>query len=85
VPESGNIDDSKIYKAYGVGIKEFQMRIFDRWGSEVFQTRNLEDAWNGSLNNTGPPMPAGLFAVRIVYKGVDGEVKSKISSVMLIR
>jgi hypothetical protein len=85
IPESENEGDSRIFRAYGTGISKFNLRIFDRWGIQLFESNQLEEAWNGKLNNNGALQPTGLYAVRIVYTGVDGITQTKNASVMLIR
>jgi gliding motility-associated-like protein len=41
-PNSNGKND--LYMAYGVGIKSFRMRIFDRWGELIFETTDLYTA-----------------------------------------
>jgi gliding motility-associated-like protein len=37
------------FKGMGVGIDEnrFEMRIFDRWGKEIFMTKDYNESWDG--------------------------------------
>ncbi len=43
------------------GIEQFEMRIFNRWGEEVFQTNDPNVAWNGQKNNTGKDVQNGVY------------------------
>jgi gliding motility-associated-like protein len=41
------------FKAVGVGIAQFKLQVFDRWGALVFETDDINNAWNGSINGKG--------------------------------
>ena len=43
----------------GKGIKELTFMLYDRWGEKVFETNNINNGWNGTLN--------GLLAEQAVY------------------
>lgn len=45
-PNGDGVND--LFKAYGVGILEFNMTIYDRWGEVVFRTDNIEEGWDGT-------------------------------------
>ncbi len=36
--------------------EKFELRVFDRWGNQVFFTANMEQGWDGTLNGTILPM-----------------------------
>ncbi|MBN8703143.1 MAG: gliding motility-associated C-terminal domain-containing protein [Bacteroidetes bacterium] len=35
----------------GIGIKEFELWIFDRWGEQIFNSTSLDNKWNGRRDN----------------------------------
>jgi gliding motility-associated-like protein len=41
------------FKALGIGVTQFKMQVFDRWGALVFETDDINTAWNGSINGKG--------------------------------
>jgi len=58
-------------------IERVDMRIFNRWGDQVFKTEDPEIGWNGKRENAGPDSPEGVyFYVCKVYEvpSVAGEV-----------
>lgn len=56
-------------------IARVDMRIFNRWGDQVFQTEDPEIGWNGKRNNEGPDLPEGVyFYVCKVYEIPAGPV-----------
>lgn len=42
-------------------VKDIDLRIFNRWGQQVFNTTNPDINWNGRLNNTGKDVPDGVY------------------------
>ncbi|MCF8233396.1 MAG: PKD domain-containing protein [Bacteroidales bacterium] len=49
----------------GVGIEVFHMTIYSRWGEKVFETSEMGEGWDGTIN--GEPAPAGTYVYHIDY------------------
>lgn len=82
-PNSINLENTT-FKAKGIGIdnEKYEMIIFDRWGKEVFQTRDMEAGWNGKINNTGDVVPSGVYVYLIRFSqkyGVDKEFTGHVT------
>jgi len=56
---------------YGVGyvegIKNFEMSIWDRWGSLLFKSNDPNEAWNSRINNTGSIVQNGVYVYKISF------------------
>lgn len=50
-PNSDGLNDG--FKAEGVGIEQFKMQVFDRWGALVFESNDINKGWDGSVNGKG--------------------------------
>jgi gliding motility-associated-like protein len=50
-PNSDGINDG--FKAVGIGVVEFKLQIFDRWGALIFESNDINKAWDGSVNGKG--------------------------------
>ncbi len=73
-----------IYKGTPVGIKQFYfLKIFNRWGQQVFYTTDYNKGWNGLWQ--GQKQNNGVYVV--MASGIDfkGNVIDKKGTVMLIR
>lgn len=57
-PNGDGLND--VFQPVGVGIAEFRMDIFNRWGEKVYVLESIEDSWDGSLR--GNICPNGVFA-----------------------
>ncbi|MEL6866089.1 MAG: PKD domain-containing protein [Bacteroidota bacterium] len=55
------------------GIRNFTMRVFDRWGSVVYEANNPDEEWNGRHMNTGQALPTGVYVYRVQFTGPRGQ------------
>lgn len=79
-----NLDEiNPIFFAYGTEIAKFEMRIFNRWGQEIFMSDNIHQGWNGTY--LGKNCPLGVYVWRIEYEELSGKGGSLIGHVNLIR
>lgn len=67
---------------------DFSMLIFDRWGRMVFESKNIDDGWNGMFNGQYCEPDSYVWMVTINFRGQDiitqGDVKFK-GTVTLVR
>ena len=80
-PNSDGIND--VFKAEGVGIQSFNMVIFSREGQIVFESNNIDDAWDGSYRNSN--MSSRVYFYKIAYVDAKGNSHNKQGQVTLIR
>lgn len=79
---NGNND---LFRAYGLGITAFHMRIFNRWGELIFESSDINAAWDGRYK--GQIVQTDTYVYTIDYEttceGTD--VKNKIGHVNVVR
>ncbi len=46
-PNEDGINDH--FKGDGIGINEYKMWVFDRWGNMIFYSEKLDHAWDGTF------------------------------------
>jgi gliding motility-associated-like protein len=68
----------------GEAIKDFQLTIYNRWGTKIFETKNITQGWNGTINSK--PQPAGAYIYFIQYKdALTNKPAMMKGTVMLVR
>ena len=82
-PQSGdNLNNTFVIK--GEGIRKFRIVIYDRWGTEVFQSQDQHQSWDGTIN--GEPAATGVYSYKVWYNtGQSSESVSKVGVVNLLR
>ncbi|MDQ3072924.1 MAG: PKD domain-containing protein [Bacteroidota bacterium] len=70
----------------GDGISDFEMIIYDRWGNEVFRSKDLNEPWKGTYSNGPERVPEGtyMYVITIIDYGND-EIKRIAGNVTVIR
>ena len=66
------------------GVKTYNMQIFDRWGTKVFETNDTEIGWDGYARS-GDLMTAGVYIYKIEVTLSNGVNDTRIGDVGLIR
>lgn len=78
-PNADGLNDVFLPKASGFAADGFEMRIFDRWGNEVFYSNSWDKGWDGTVN--GKPVPVDLYICKIRYYDKAGNGNDHIGSV----
>ena len=83
-PFSTDDELNNIFKAYGSGIVEFKMIIFNRWGQQIFTSNSIDDGWDGkSIDNN--QVPVGIYMYTIDLVNIYGQDYKYSGQVKLIR
>jgi gliding motility-associated-like protein len=62
----------------------YNMRVFNRWGQLLFESRNAATGWDGT--SAGRAQPAGTYIWELVYKdNLTGKGTRKMGTILLIR
>ncbi|WKZ74792.1 MAG: gliding motility-associated C-terminal domain-containing protein [Vicingaceae bacterium] len=82
---SPNADgENDVFRLLGADkVSEMELRVFNRWGQEVFYTNQKETGWDGTFK--GQPAPTGVYAYTLVATLTNGEVITKKGNVTLKR
>lgn len=67
----------------GEGIKNVEFRIYDRWGEKIFESRDINEGWNGDYK--GKPMDQGVYVYTAVIELYNGTLVNKKGNVTLVR
>lgn len=84
-PNNDGLNDAFLPKGIFLGIKDYNLTIWDRWGGKVFENDQLEIGWNGEFNNAGKQLPNGVYVYQLNYTKPRGEKVDLKGQVNLIR
>lgn len=79
-PNGDGLNDLFKARAY-FRIDSFELRIYNRWGKQIFASTSLNIGWNGTMNNQ--QAPPGQYVWMLVYKRNDKLYRQK-GTVLLI-
>jgi gliding motility-associated-like protein len=81
VPGSGPNGEFKIINRGIASLNYF--RIFNRWGNQVFETKDINDGWDGAYK--GQQQPLGVYVYEVQAVGTSGKIFTKRGNLTLIR
>jgi gliding motility-associated-like protein len=65
------------------GMAEYRIRIFNRWGQEVFASEDINSSWDGMFN--GAPAEVGTYFYHVSGKCLTGAEVNERGDLTLIR
>ena len=80
-PNNDGINDQFVIVADNM--KNFEIRIFDRWGEIVFQSDHIQTTWDGTFK--GVLCPIGVYYYELLTLDSNGKVSKAQGMVTLIR
>ncbi len=88
IPSAFTPDDNEVNDEFyvtGIGIQEFEIRIFDRWGSMVYFSKDINEGWDGEVRNQGRTSKQDVYVYTVKILDMLGEEHSYNGKVMLLR
>ncbi|MBR5029444.1 MAG: gliding motility-associated C-terminal domain-containing protein [Bacteroidales bacterium] len=82
---SPDLPTNKYFMAKGVGILEYHITLYNRFGQKVFESDDINEKWDGTYN--GQVCQAGVYSYVLRFRGqsqADTELTRK-GSVLLVR
>lgn len=85
----GNGDDlNNTFQVKGVSVYKFHIIIYDRWGSQVFESNDINQSWDGTIN--GNEAASGIYSYKIWFNsgmssGSNNQSIIRYGSLTLIR
>jgi len=60
-----------VFKGTGVflGLEDFEMLIWNRWGEKIFVSHDPQKGWDGRINNEGNFVQNGVYICTVKFKG----------------
>jgi gliding motility-associated-like protein len=72
-----------VLRVFAIGLKEFDLRIYDRWGTLVFASRDINTTWDGTYN--GRRLNSGVYIYQLQATLQNDDPLLKYGDVNLLR
>ena len=80
-PDGDGVND--VFKFIGMGIENFELFIFDRWGELMFSSSTIARGWDGTYKGKAVPVGAYIFKVRA--ESYEKLVYERLGSISLLK
>ena len=81
-PDGDGVNDGWIWQGECIP-EDYSMIVFDRWGEQVFSSKDPLKAWDGMVN--GKELPSGVYPYRVNYRLLYQEPKEDVGAITLVR
>jgi gliding motility-associated-like protein len=81
---SNNDGINDYFNGIGIGIAEYEMWIFDRWGERIFYTNDINKGWDGKVQGKSPEGKQDVYTWKVKLKDVLGKKHDYIGHVTLL-
>lgn len=82
-PNDDGIND--FFNGTGIGIKEYEMFIFDRWGNMIYYTDSLLKPWNGKANHGSEMAQQDVYVWKVKLTDVFDRKHNYIGTVTIVK
>ncbi len=77
---------NELFKVQGSNIRSFEIWIYDRWGRQVFHSKDMDEGWNGSHQGGEHHNNLNVYNYLIRYQGMDVEdTYEKTGTITVVR
>jgi len=82
-PNEDGLNDT--YQPKGVGVKKFNLWIYDRWGHLVFESDDIYKQWDGRMRGSSDPIKQDVYIWKARVLDVFDEIHDYVGHVSLIK
>jgi len=79
---NSEIEKNRVFKPIMYFVSDYYFAIYSRFGTKIFESRNQNEAWDGTIG--GKPAPEGVYIYYISYGDKTGKRAEKIGQVSLM-
>ena len=84
-PDSDGKNDCFKMDGTNLTCSDFELKIYNRWGEKVFQTRDANECWNGKVNNRGKELPSSTYYYVLKYGNTNQTIGDISGIIELVR
>ena len=83
-PNGDGLNDRIGVSGVNIDVEGFDFKIFDRWGSVIFHTTDINEEWNGAKDNTGTALPADTYIYKVLIKDKRNSYYKKSGTITIL-
>lgn len=83
-PDGDGINDKFIVVGNGVDLDVFNIKIYNRWGEVIFETKDMNYSWNGKTAS-GKYVQSGVYSWIVTYQDENGIEYQRSGKLTVIR
>ncbi|MGE0637607.1 MAG: PKD domain-containing protein [Bacteroidia bacterium] len=82
-PNGDGVND--VFKPEGLGFRQLEWYVFDRWGEKVFTGTDTITGWDGTVRSSGRLAPQGVYVYHIRAIDLTDDEYSQTGKLVLVR
>jgi len=82
-PNGDGLNDG--FGAKGVGILEFEMQVYDRWGHVVFRSNDILTYWDGTVKNGDEPIKDDVYTWKVQVVDINHKNHDLVGHVTVLK
>jgi gliding motility-associated-like protein len=82
-PNGDGLND--IWQPMMTYVKDYTLRVFDRWGNVIFITDDIYEGWNGKFGNDGADVKEDAYVYLITYNTYQNKAKELRGNINVVR
>ena len=75
--------DNELFLPVGIGIIDYTMDIYNRWGEKVYSANASQSGWDGKYQGKDCPVGVYAYVIKVIFRNTEGKELS--GGVSLIR
>lgn len=76
---------NELFMPVAMGVQNFNMMIFDRWGNLIFETNDIANGWNGKLKGNNCQEDVYVWKAYFEKSGDNSTIYKRVGHVTLVR
>jgi gliding motility-associated-like protein len=81
-PNNDNLNEE--WNVHDVFVRNFQLKVYDRWGQLVFETTDKNKKWDAT-DLSGNKVASGVYVYTIAYDGWDDQYRFMRGNVTVLK
>lgn len=82
-PDANAVND--LFRGHGVGIAEYTIWIFDRWGNMIFEANDIAKGWDGTVKGGSEVAMQDVYVWKVKIKDIFGKKHTYTGTVTLLK